>query len=76
METEFWKLFKGEQAVDCSNPTSYESMRSWARRCGVDVNVLLGWKRGAIPKVATLRKVANKLGVSEKEFYRWVEAIS
>jgi transcriptional regulator with XRE-family HTH domain len=75
METEFWKAFKGIQEVDIQTMDP-ESMRSWARRCGIDVNVLLGWKRGAIPKVATLRKVANKLGVSEKEFYRWVGAIS
>ena len=76
-ETEFWKTFKGMQEVHLGiNGTEFESMRSWARRCGIDVNVLLGWKRGSIPKVATLRKVANKLGVSEKEFYKWVEAIS
>ena len=73
METKFWRIFKETRWFDGIVP---ESMRSWARRCGIDVNVLLGWKRGAIPKVATLRKVANKLGVSEKEFYRWVEAIS
>jgi hypothetical protein len=74
-ETNFWKLFKNTREGDYPASDS-ESLRSWARRCGVDVNVLIGWQRGAIPKAATLRKVADSLGVPEKMFYSWVDTIS
>jgi hypothetical protein len=73
-ESDFWAVFKTTRQDD-PEKGKVESLRRWARRCGIDVNVLIGWERGATPKVATLRAVADTLKVQPVDFYAWVAAI-
>ncbi len=72
--TNFWEVFKVTREIDPSTG-QIESERRWAKRANVDVNVLRGWQKGAIPKLATLRRIAASMKVAKEEYFKWVRSI-
>lgn len=66
--TEFW-----EEVRKLQEPG--ESMRAWSHRMGVSPMLPLGWERGAIPKLSTLKKICRNLKLPQSEFFRFAGLI-
>lgn len=67
----FWEELSKTRQKDPFNPSGEdESLRSWARRLGVDVNNLINWERGSAVTPKLLRRICDRLGLPDSEFYR------
>jgi len=65
----FWQEIAKTRGID-PDTGEPESLRSWARRLGIDINNLVQWQRGGSITPRMIRKVTDKLNMPQSEFFR------
>ena len=48
--------------------TLNESDREFAKRIGLNHGILGGWRHGKLPKVETINKIRDKIGIDDKDY--------
>jgi phage repressor protein C with HTH and peptisase S24 domain len=71
-QTPWFAAISKTRRVSSSQRDGFESKRSWAARLGVDVNAVIGWERGALPRLATVKQIVERLDLPTSEYYRLV----
>ena len=72
--TKFYEVLESLRRKDSASPTGYESDLAFSQRLGLANKTITLYRRGAVPKAETIKKIQLRGGYTNDEMYKLLAA--